>query len=131
MTIKVNNYFGKFKILCREKARAYVVAVLTYGAAQSKSRAPIAYGTLVNSQSMSVREGVNNVTGTLSYNTDYAKHLELNKNWRPKPPPKYGYKGKSKANAWNPKSRWGYLRLAFEGSKESVVVRSYRSKFKV
>ncbi len=134
MGIKVVNKFSEAFEEVEARSKAFISAVMAGAAARSRDMAPIAYSDLVNSQVMSVTVNGTKVTGSLGYLVDYAKYLEGTPekpaSWKPKPPPKYGYKGKPPAHAWNPNARPAFLRLAFESSEAQREIEQLKAIFK-
>lgn len=132
MSIKVTNNFPAFEKEVKKKAVRFVNAVMSVGASQSRMFAPIAYGTLVNSQKTSVSFEGNKISGTLGYYVDYAYYLETRENWEPKAPPKYGNKKKGipKAMAWNANAKPHFLRDGFEDPKSQAKIERLQSIFK-
>lgn len=100
----------------QKTAYQYVNAVVSEAGALSKTKAPIEFGTLHNSQAIDVRQTGALTIGTLSYNTAYAAILNNGVyKWNPRPP-------SNKAGpAWNPDAEPHFLEYGFE-SKESVAV---------
>lgn len=132
MTVKVKRSFDKFERLALKKAKKFVTAATSVGAASSKSYAPVAYSTLINSQNISITVNGEKINATVGYYVNYAKALETG-NWKPKPPPKYGNKkkGRPAANAWNSKARPGFLKYGFENQSTINQINSLKAIFKV
>lgn len=65
-----------------KKALQFINAVGADAGILSKSKAPLEYGTLHNSQAFDVRVVGTTITGTLSYNTNYAAALNNPENRR-------------------------------------------------
>jgi hypothetical protein len=108
-----------------KKAQQFVQAVVSDAGILSKTKAPIAYSTLVNSQSQDFEKRASSYIGMLSYNTVYASILnDGNYQWKPKPPPKYGNakKGTAPATAWNPEATDHYLEYGFESSEAKAMI---------
>lgn len=116
MPVKFVNNSADFERAVVKKSIQFVNAIASVGANWSKIDAPIAYGTLVNSQQTSVRLNGTEVDAKVGFYTEYAIYLEEGENWKPKPPPKYGSKKKgiTPAAAWNPKAKPHFLRNGFE-----------------
>ena len=109
----------------QQRAQQFALAVNSIGATWSRTWAPVAYGTLVNSQNITISMNGTKVSGKLSYDVDYAQYLETNENWKPKPPPKYGSGGTGRANAWNPNATPHFLEKGFtEPQPQSEIERA-------
>lgn len=100
-----------------KKALQFINAVGADAGILSKSKAPLEYGTLHNSQSFDVRQVGARIVGTLSYNKDYAAILNDGKyKWKPRPP-------EQKAGpAWNAEAQPLFLQYGFE-SDEAIANR--------
>jgi len=124
MSLKVTNKTKQFEQQIKRKAKLFVNAVLSSAGAISTNYAPIAYGALRNSQYSKVMTGEYKITGELGYTVNYAAALNNNKNWKPKPPPKYGNKkrGIPSAPAWNANATPQFLNKGFESreARESI-----------
>jgi hypothetical protein len=114
----------------QKRAAQFAIAVNTIGAKWSKTWAPVAYGTLVNSQNISVGINGTKVSGRLTYDVEYAQYLETNENWKPKPPPKYGSGGVGQATAWNPNATPHFLKKGFEEPQPQAEIRAVREIFR-
>lgn len=116
------------------KAVQFVQAVVSDAGILSKTKAPLAYGLLVNSQSQDFEKGQHSYTGILSYNTLYAGALnDPAKKWMPKPPPKYGNqkKGVAPATAWNPDAEPHYLEYGFESPEAKAMIKANEDILKI
>ena len=116
------------------KAVQFVQAVVSDAGILSKTKAPIAYGLLVNSQSQDFEKGQYSYTGTLSYNTLYAAALnDPKRKWMPKPPPKYGNqkKGIAPASAWNPEATPHFLEYGFESEQAKAMIKANMELLKI
>lgn len=111
----------------------FLTACGTHGSAESRKIAPIAYGTLVNSQYMRIFKQSGNMYVEVGYLTDYAQYLEGTPQnpavWSPKPAPKYGYAGRAPANAWNPQAKPAFLRTAFESQDAQNKFEEFKRRF--
>ena len=84
---KVKANFSKAVAKIDRKAVQFVQAVVNDAGILSKTKAPLEYGTLVNSQSQDFMKGNASYSGVLSYNTLYAGALNNPKTkWKPRPP---------------------------------------------
>lgn len=118
--------------MVEKRSKQFVGAVLAEGGALSRTKAPIAYGTLVNSQFSNIVQEGPMITGQSGYNVKYAASLELADagSWAPRPPPKYG-KGGTPANAWNPEAGPGFLAYGFESDAAKAYIDKLMTIFKV
>lgn len=117
-----------------KKSQQFVQAVVSDGGILSKTKAPLAYGLLVNSQSQDFDSLTGRYVGTLSYNTAYAAALNNPKTpWRPKPPTKYGNskKGIAPATAWNPEATPHFLEYGFESPDGKSMIEANEAIFKI
>lgn len=132
MTFKITNSFDEFERLAKNKAKQFVTAAISVGAASSKSYAPVAYSALINSQKITITMNGEKVKGVAGYYVNYAKALETTE-WKPKPPPKYGNKkkGRPAANAWNANAKPGFMKYGFENQSTINQINSLKSVFKV
>ncbi|HBF46197.1 MAG TPA: hypothetical protein DDW91_06855 [Shewanella frigidimarina] len=108
-----------------KKAVQFVQAVINDAGILSKTKAPLAYGLLVSSQSQDFEKSKTSYIGKLSYNTLYASILNDGVyKWKPKAPPKYGNakKGISPATAWNPESTPHFLEYGFESPEAKTMI---------
>ena len=130
--IKVRQAMNRASILVEKKSKQFVGAVLAEGGALSRTKAPIAYSTLVNSQFSNIVQEGPMITGQSGYNVKYAAALELAEpgSWAPRPPPKYG-KGGTPANAWNPEAGPGFLAYGFESNDAKAYIDKLMKIFKV
>ena len=115
-----NQVKGRLKLVVNtieKKALQFINAVGADAGILSKSKAPLEYGNLHNSQSFDVRQVGARIVGTLSYNTNYAAILNDGKyKWKPRPP-------EQKAGpAWNPDAEPMFLEYGFE-SDEAIANR--------
>lgn len=119
MTLKVKNNTKRFEQQIIRKAKLFANAVLSNAGVISTYYAPLAYGTLRNSQYSKVTAGQYKITGELGYTVNYAAALNNRTDWKPKPPPKYGNasRGIPSAPAWNPKATPGFLQKGFESQE--------------
>lgn len=124
MTLKVKNNTKRFEQQIVRKAKLFANAVLSNAGVISTYYAPLAYGTLRNSQYSKVMTGQYKVTGELGYTVNYAAALNNNKNWKPKPPPKYGNekRGIPGAPAWNPNATYQFLNKGFESYEAKLGI---------
>lgn len=126
------------------KAVQFVQAVINDGGILSKTKAPLAYGLLVNSQSMDYVKSETIYVGALSYNTEYAVYLNGNEDytplWKPKPPPKYGRGSVGRygpqqpiapAMAWNPEARPRFLEYGFESPEALSMIEANEKILKI
>ena len=117
-----------------KKAVQFVQAVVNDAGILSKTKAPLAYGLLVNSQHQDFEKRNTRYTGILSYNTLYASILNDGKyKWRPKPPAKYGNakKGIAPATAWNPEATPHYLEYGFESAEAKQMIKANEAILKI
>ena len=117
-----------------KKAVQFVQAVVSDAGILSKSKAPLAYGLLVNSQQQDFEKRNTRYTGILSYNTFYAAILNGGKyKWRPKAPAKYGNakKGIAPATAWNPESTPRFLEYGFESAEAKTMIEANEAILKI
>ena len=115
MSLKVTNNTDKFKQQMLRKGKLFVNSVLSVASGISTNYAPLAYGTLRNSQYSKVMTNEFIITGELGYTVNYAARLNNNDDWKPKAPPKYGNikRGISPAPAWNPNATSRFLDKGF------------------
>ena len=114
-----------FKGISDKKAPAFIHAVLSDAGIISKEKAPIEFGTLVNSQRQDVDVLAGRVVGELSYSTDYAIFLNTSKKWKPRPP------DKKAGNAWNPNATSGFLEWGFESEEARRLQQKRLGMFRV
>ena len=117
-----------------KKAVQFVQAVVSDAGILSKTRAPLAYSRLVNSQEQDFEKRNTRYTGILSYNTLYAEALNNPKTpWRPKAPAKYGNakKGIAPATAWNPEATQNYLEYGFESAEARQNIKANEAILKI
>jgi len=117
-----------------KKAVQFVQAVVSDAGALSKTKAPLAYSRLVNSQEQDFEKRNTRYTGILSYNTLYAEALNNPKiPWRPKLPAKYGNKkqGIAPATAWNPEATPHYLEYGFESAEAKKMIEANEAILKI
>ena len=117
-----------------KKAVQFVQSVVNDAGILSKTKAPLAYGLLVNSQQQDFEKRNTRYTGILSYNTSYAAALNNPKTpWRPKPPAKYGNKkqGIAPATAWNPEATQNYLEYGFESAEAKPMIEANKAILKI
>ena len=117
-----------------KKAVQFVQAVVNDAGILSKTKAPLAYSRLVNSQEQDFEKRNTRYTGILSYNTLYAEALNSPKTpWRPKPPVKYGNKkqGIAPATAWNPEATPHYLEYGFESAEAKQMIKANEAILKI
>ena len=117
-----------------KKAVQFVQAVVSDAGILSKTKAPLAYVLLVNSQQQDFEKRNTRYTGILSYNTLYAAALNNPKTpWRPKPPAKYGNekKGIAPATAWNPEATPHYLEYGFESAEAKQMIKANEAILKI
>lgn len=130
---KVRGNLRKAVAKIDRKAVQFVQAVVSDAGILSKTKAPLAYGLLVNSQQQDFNKGSTSYIGTLSYNTLYASILNDGKyKWKPKPAPKYGRKGNvskygpvapsAPATAWNPEATPRFLEYGFESPEAKTMI---------
>ena len=124
MTVRVTNKVKGFKRTLKSKAKLFANAVLSNAGVISITYAPLAYGTLRNSQYSKVTASQYKVTGELGYTVNYAAALNNKKNWKPKPPPKYGNekRGIPGAPAWNPNATYQFLNKGFESYEAKLGI---------
>ncbi len=108
MTVKVTDSFDKVYKKIDENARRAAVAVGTSAGARADEKAPIEFGTLINSRYLDVSEQSDVWRLRVGYMPEYAAYLHNNTNWSPRPP------NMKKGNAWNPNAGPYWLRDAFE-----------------
>lgn len=127
------------------KAVQFVQAVINDAGILSKTKAPIAYSLLVNSQSQDFEKRTTIYTGILSYNTKYAIYLNGSDNytplWKPKPAPKYGRKGNiskygpvapmSPAMGYNPEATPRFLEYGFESPEAKTMINANMELLKI
>lgn len=116
------------------KAVQFVQAVVNDAGILSKTKAPLAYGLLVNSQSQDFMKGNTSYSGVLSYNTLYAGALNNPKTkWMPRPPAKYGNakKGIAPATAWNPDAEPRFLEYGFESEQAKAMIKANMELLKI
>jgi hypothetical protein len=97
---------------------------------KNRSKQFVAYSTLVNSQNITVKVNGETVSGKVGFYVDYAKYLETNENWKPKPPPKYGKAGVGKANAWNAEATPHFLQKGFENPEPQREIEAAKKIFR-
>ena len=118
-----------------KKAQQFVQAVVSDAGILSKTKAPLAYSLLVNSQQQDFeKRGFSGYVGVLSYNTKYAAALNDPKvPWRPKPPVKYGNKKKgiAPATAWNPEATPHFLEYGFESPEAKTMIEANEKILKI
>ena len=114
-----------FKDIQSNKTNQFVSAVLSVGWNNSKLLAPTEYGTLINSITMWIEPKEGLITGSLSYNTNYAAYLEFGENWSPRPP------ALKSGPAWNPNAKPHFLRLGFESPESKAEIKELEKIFKV
>ena len=122
---KVRGNLRKAVAKIDSKAVQFVQAVVSDAGILSKTKAPLAYGLLVNSQQQDFSKGGTSYIGTLSYNTLYASILNDGKyKWKPKAPAKYGSKKKgiAPATAWNPEAAPRFLEYGFESPEAKTMI---------
>ena len=68
-----------------QKARTTMHIVLAGARARSDEKAPLEYGTLVNSAFTDVKVSGYKVQGVFGYMTNYAAFLNNTTNWKPRP----------------------------------------------
>lgn len=143
MAIKVVNNFSKFrKTVEQKKAPMFINAVLDIIDQQSTFRAPIAYGTLVNSKFRNVTTSGHVVTGAIGYMVEYAYYLNGNEEytplWKPKPAPKYGKNSVGRfgpnvpvapAMGYNPNARPSFLTSALEDPEAQADLQKVKKIF--
>ena len=114
-----------FKDIQSNKTNQFVRSVVSVGENNSKQYAPIEYGTLINSTIVDLNSTNGLITGSLSYNTNYAAHLEFGENWSPRPP------ALKSGPAWNPNAKPHFLRLGFESPESKAEIKELEKIFKV
>ena len=127
-----------------KKAVRFVQAVVSDAGILSKTKAPLAYGLLVNSQQQDFIKRSGSYVGALSYNTFYAGYLNGNDVytplWKPKPPPKYGKSSVGRfgpnqpiapATAWNPEARPRFLEYGFESAEAKQMIKANEAILKI
>lgn len=122
---KVRGNLRKAVAKIDRKAVQFVQAVVSDASILSKTKAPLAYGLLVNSQQQDFSKGSTSYIGTLSYNTLYASILNDGVyKWKPKAPAKYGSekKGIAPATAWNPEATPRFLQYPFESEEGKTMI---------
>jgi len=123
---QVKGRLRQFIAATDKKALQYVNAVLSEAGALSKTKAPLEFGTLHNSQSIDVKQTRAETIGTLSYNTKYASILNDGKYvWKPRPP------SEKKGPAWNPDAQPHFLEYGFESPEAQAAQRRLMEIFKV
>ena len=85
MPVKRTNNSKALLSNIEKKARATVHVVLAGARARSDEKAPLEYGTLVNSAFTEVKVNGHRVQGTFGYMTEYAAFLNNTTNWKPRP----------------------------------------------
>lgn len=113
-----------FKDISDKKAPQFINAVLSIGAANSKELTPMEYGTLINSQLVNVDILGDKVTGSVSFNTNYAAALELGK-WKPVAAVN------KEGPADNMKATPHFLRKGFESSESKAQIKQAEKIFKI
>ena len=126
------------------KAQQFVQAVVNDAGILSKTKAPLAYGLLVNSQSIDYVKSETIYVGALSYNTEYAVYLNGNEDytplWKPKPAPKYGRNTVGRygpqqpiapAMAWNQEARPRFLEYGFESPEAKSMIEANEKILKI
>ena len=98
-----------FNDISDKKSLQFLNAVLAGAGNISKQKAPIEFGTLVNSQRIEVSKSNRGYVGTLGYYTSYAGILNNGVyKWMPRPP------SMKAGNAWNPDAEPHFLEYGFE-----------------
>lgn len=127
-----------------KKSQQFVQAVVSDAGILSKTKAPLAYGLLVNSQSQDFVDISKGYIGALSYNTEYAVYLNGNEEytplWQPKPAPKYGRNSVGRygpqqpiapAMGYNPEARPRFLEYGFESPEAKTMIEANEAIFKI
>lgn len=118
-----------FTNIATKKALQFAYAVGSNAGILSKSKAPLEYGTLHNSQMFNVKLTDVSVRSYLSYNVGYARHLNgyssVTPIWKPKNP------ALKKGPAWNPDSRPRFLEYGFESAEAQRGIEQYMKIFKI
>ena len=117
-----------------KKAVQFVQSTVSDAGILSKTKTPLAYGLLVNSQQQDFEKRNTRYTGILSYNTLYASILNDGKyKWRPKAPAKYGNakKGIAPATAWNPEAIPHFLEYGFESAEAKTMIEANEAILKI
>lgn len=108
------------------KALQFVNSVVAQAGILSEEKAPIEYGTLINSKRIDVVKNANRVKGTLSYNTLYASILNNGKyKWKPRAP------ANKKGPAWNPNAAPHFLEYGFESPEGRANIQKFLEIFKI
>ena len=109
-----------------KKAMQFVNSVVAQAGILSEEKAPIEYGTLINSKRIDVVKNASRVTGSLSYNTLYASILNDGKyKWKPRAP------ANKKGPAWNPNATPRFLEYGFESKEGQANLAKYLEIFKI
>lgn len=141
---QVKGNFRKAVAKIDRKAVQFVQAVINDAGILSKTKAPLAYGLLVNSQSMDYVKSETIYVGALSYNTEYAVYLNGNEDytplWKPKPAPKYGRNAVGRygpqqpiapAMGYNPEARPRFLEYGFESPEALAMIEANEKILKI
>ena len=123
---QVRGRLRQFIAATDKRALQFINAVGAEAGMLSKTKAPLEYGTLHNSQRFDVRRSGSLLIGTLSYNTKYAGILNNGKYaWKPRPP------DKKAGPAWNPEAMQGFLEYGFESPEAQQSFKRLLEIFKV
>lgn len=115
-----------FDGIADKKAVQFVNAVGSGAGILSKTKAPLEFGNLHNSQRFDVVKSAKSVKGTLSYNTGYASILNSGVyKWRPRPP------ALKAGPAWNPDAEPHFLEYGFESAEARQMIARYLEIFRI
>ena len=120
-----SNLHQLFNNIATNKVMQFGNAVMANAASLSKEKAPIEFGTLVNSQRIDVTKQAGRVIFSLGYYTGYAAFLNNTYKWKPRPP------AIKAGNAWNPDATPHFLEYGFESSEAKSNINRYMDIFKV
>lgn len=123
---KVKSNLNKiFTNIETNKTMQFGNAVMAGAGNLSKQKAPIEFGTLVNSQRIDITKQSGRVIFTLGYYTNYAGFLNYSKDWKPRPP------SLKAGNAWNPDAEPMFLEYGFESTEGQAMIKKNLELFKV
>lgn len=109
-----------------KKAAQFVVAVINDAGILSKTKAPIEFGLLINSQQSEFTKGATTYTGELSYNTVYASILNDGVyKWKPRPV------ANKKGPSWNPNAEPHFLEYGFESPEAKQMIEANKEMLKI
>lgn len=118
----LNKIFNNIEV---NKTMQFGNAVMAGAGNLSKQKAPIEFGTLVNSQRIDVTKQSGRVIFTLGYYTRYAGFLNYGKDWKPRPP------SLKAGSAWNPNAEPMFLEYGFESAEGQAMIKKNLEIFKV